>query len=535
MHRMSTNGVFAYAEVERHEIDHMLGFWRNSQRPVEPRNRPWSPIGVNVLSWCGKFYFSHGCFRDFYSCQRWCHGDTNLGIQNYAVSSIMARCIELIVGTAMRNASALYSYQQQGIERLTRHMRRDGNHAAMLADPPGAGKTPQAIGVASMVEAKSILVICPASMRGTWKREFERWSFLETIQSVTSSDQTLDRKANVIILSFNLCLQIGVQEQLDDMKFDMLIVDEAHYCKNPKSQTSRIVLVALWSRCKYRLLLTGTPLPNGRACEAYTTFSRCNPNDFGSWQYFRDRYCVEEMTPWGPQYARSKNLDELRQIALDSFLVRRTKEEVLGQLPGITRQNVYVEIPRPERIALGDEFDADAILSAVEGGAPLDTEHIATARRRLAELKLNSLITHTIETLDEVSQVVVFVHHRVMYDGILDALWCEDITAVGINGLTPPEERDEAVAEFQSGKARVFVASLKAASTGLTLTAASTLIFGEYDWVPSTNEQAEGRIFRVTQTEICRIKYLVAADTLDEKILAAVQRKQKNILRAVGS
>lgn len=435
----------------------------------------------------------------------------------------------------MRNASALYTYQQAGIERLVRHMRRDGNHAAMLADPPGAGKTPQAIGVASQLDCQRILVICPASMRGTWKREFERWSFLDKIQTITSSDDVIEKETQVLIISFNLCLQFGIQSQLDKAKFDLMIVDEAHYCKNPKSQTSRVVLVALWSRCKYRLLLTGTPLPNGRACEAYTTFSRCNPEDFGSWRHFRDKYCVEEMTPWGPQYSRSKNLDELRQIALDSFLVRRTKEEVLGQLPGITRQNVYVEIPRPDRAALAAEFDADAILKAVESDLPLDSEHIATARRKLAELKFAALTSHTLETLEEVNQLVVFVHHRALYDGLLDALWCEDMSAVGINGLTPPQEREEAVQEFQAGKARVFVASLKAANTGLTLTAASTLIFGEYDWVPSTNEQAEGRIFRVTQKEICRVKYLVAADTLDEKVLAAVQRKQKNILKAVGA
>lgn len=434
----------------------------------------------------------------------------------------------------LRNPSSLYPYQQSGIERLAWIMRKRGERAAMLADPPGAGKTPQAIGVASKLDAKKVLVVCPASMRGTWGREFERWSTAEDIQVVTSSGDTL-RNAEVTILSFSLCLQFEIQKQLDRMAFDLLIVDEAHYCKNPKSQTSRIVLVALWSRCRYRLLLTGTPLPNGRAAEAYTMFSRCNSEDFGSWAFFRDRYCVEELTPWGPAYNRSKNLDELRKIAVDSFLVRRSREEVLGQLPGLVRQNVYVDLSPKEQKDLDDLFDADKILADIELGVPLDSEHIATARRKLAELKLPALMARVVELLDEVEQLVVFIHHRVSFDAVMDNCRAEGIAAVGINGLTPPDEREAALVAFQNKTARVFVGSLKAANTGLTLTAAHTLLMGEWDWVPSTNEQAEGRIFRVSQSEICRVQYLVAKDTLDEKILNAVQRKQKNIVKALGA
>ena len=106
--------------------------------------------------------------------------------------------------------------------------------------------------------------------------------------------------------------------------------------------------------------------------------------------------------------------------------------------------------------------------------------------------------------------------------------------AVGINGLTHTTERQQNVDTFQRKEAKVFVASLKAANTGLTLTSAHTLFMAEYDWVPSTNEQAEGRIYRVTQNEICRVKYLVAADSLDEKVLKVLQRKQRQIEKALG-
>jgi len=116
---------------------------------------------------------------------------------------------------------------------------------------------------------------------------------------------------------------------------------------------------------------------------------------------------------------------------------------------------------------------------------------------------------------------------------LIQGLSQRNISAVSISGLTLPEDRIKSVDIFQRGEAKVFLASLKAANTGLTLTKTSTLLMAEYDWVPSTNEQAEGRIYRVSQKEICRVRYLVASETLDEKILQVVQRKQKNIEKAL--
>jgi SNF2 family DNA or RNA helicase len=151
-------------------------------------------------------------------------------------------------------------------------------------------------------------------------------------------------------------------------------------------------------------------------------------------------------------------------------------------------------------------------------------------RRKLAMLKAPFILEAINDALEEVEQLVVFVHHRELFEFLMSNI----SDAVGINGLTHPTERQQYVDTFQRKEAKVFVASLKAANTGLTLTSASTLFMAEYDWVPSTNEQAEGRIFRVTQNEICRVKYLVAADSLDEKVLKVVQRKQRNIEKTLG-
>lgn len=428
--------------------------------------------------------------------------------------------------------SSLYQYQKEGIEKLYSIVTCNSERAAMLCDPPGAGKTPQAIGLFNELKSRTALIVCPASLKENWKREVERWAYFPVnVQVLNSSSDKIREDADVIVVSYSLACRIS--DVITKRSYDLMIVDESHYCKSASSQISRIVLVVLWAKCRYRLMLTGTPLPNGRAVEAWTTFSRCSQKDFGSWDDFKKKYCVEERTRWGVTYPHSKNLTELRELS-KSFLVRRSKEEVLQQLPGLVRQNIYVRLKEMDVLNAQDGIDVDAIVSAVENGLPLESEHITTVRRKLAMLKAPHIFEHILETLDEVEQVVVFLHHKDLYTHLTQSLSEKNISYVGINGLTPTDERARNVDIFQSKGARVFVASLKAANTGLTLTSASTLIMVEYDWVPSTNEQAEGRIFRVTQQEICRVRYLVAADSLDEKVLRVVQRKQRDISKALG-
>ena len=430
--------------------------------------------------------------------------------------------------------TTLYKYQQEGIGQLYNIVTASAERAAMLCDPPGAGKTPQAIGLYNKLGGSlRALIICPASLRETWRRETIRWSAKpRKIQVLNSSSEKIDPKCDVLITSFHLAVKCHEAIRLSE-PFDLLIVDEAHYLKSASSQFARIILVVLWARCHFRLLMTGTPLPNGRAVEAFTTFSRCCTKDFGSWETFKNTYCIEERSRWGTSYPRSKNLPMLKEKS-QKFMVRRTKDEVLRQLPGLVRQNVYVSLPKLDVLNIEEGIDVDAIVEAVENGELLESEHITTARRKLGMLKAPYILQHIVDTLEEVENIVVFVHHRDVFSYIANSLLEKKISFASISGLTPSEERVKSVDIFQSGEARVFLASLKAANTGLTLTKASTLLMAEYDWVPSTNEQAEGRIYRVSQKDICRVKYLVASESLDEKMLQVVQRKQREITKALG-
>lgn len=426
----------------------------------------------------------------------------------------------------------LYNYQQEGISRLYDIVSTSEDQAAILADPPGAGKTPQAIGLLNKLNCKTALIVCPASLRENWAREVGKWSTKKLCTQVVLNGQTeIASDTKILIISYHLAVKM-THQILAKQHFDILICDESHQLKNPASNAARSLLVSLWAICEYRLLITGTPVPNGRANEAWTTFSRCSRRHFGNWKEFASRYCVERETPWGKKFVASKNLNDLREKS-KSFMVRRPKELIVGQLPKLVRKRHYVEIEAIKLLESGLE-DIDAIVEAVENGAPLESEHITTVRKNVGLSKVPAILERLESTLDEVEQVVVFVHHRDVYLQVREWLEHNSITHAEINGLTLAHQRQISVDRFQKKEVRVFLASLKAANTGITLTSAHRMIMGEFDWVPSTNEQAEGRIYRLTQNEICQVEYIVASKTLDEKILDVVQRKQKAIDKVMG-
>jgi SWI/SNF-related matrix-associated actin-dependent regulator 1 of chromatin subfamily A len=417
----------------------------------------------------------------------------------------------------------LFKYQEEGISRLTEIL-RFYPYAALLADPPGAGKTAQAIKVFEFTGAKSLLVICPASLRLNWAREIKQWTGLDAQVIRTGKDIP---EADIVVCSYSLASREPTLSMLCKRKWHLLILDEAHACKSVTSNTSRACLISIWAQCKYKIAITGTPVPNGRASEAWSLFSQLHPQAFGSWQNYSSRYCIPEDTPWGMTYPRSKNLEELGRIAREKFMVRRKREDILGELPALTRSIVPLDVPALKAIEASEGINIAEIVAAVEAGIPLRSDPLSTARRKLGALKAEPAAAYIRDLLDEVENVVVFCHHKEVFFHLHESL--KVFSTVCINGTTSADDRQEAVDAFQRRDARVFLASLTAANTGITLTAASTVVFVEADWVPSANTQAEGRINRIGQKDIMRAIYLVVPDSLDEAVMWSVTRKQWSI------
>lgn len=439
---------------------------------------------------------------------------------------------------------ALFPYQADGVQKLLGFLRNSSGRAALLADEPGLGKTAQAISVMRGLGARKVLILCPASLRLNWEREIRAWTAdIATLITLilggsdvrSSCTYAEDAPIRITIVSYALASRNPVLGMLAGEDWDLLILDEAHAVKSVTSQVARSCLVLLWARARYRLALTGTPIPNGRASEAWSLFSRLCPEQFGQWKPFASKYCIPEETPWGLTYPRSKNLVELGRIAHEKFMVRRSRDLVLKDLPPLIRSIVPLEVPGLLAKDAEEGLSIGEIMAAIEGGVPLRSDHLSTARRKLGVLKAEPAAEYLMDLLEEIENVVVFCHHKEVFLKVRERLETAGIKSVVITGQTGVEERQRAVDAFQAGEARVFIGSLSAANTGITLTRASVVVFVEADWVPSTNEQAEGRIRRIGQIASMRAIYLVADGSLDEAIMRSVLRKQKDIERVMGA
>ena len=421
-----------------------------------------------------------------------------------------------------------YAYQEEGARFL-----KSKRHA-MLLDEMGLGKTPQALIAASMVNARSIGVVCPAIARRNWEREFARWG---------------NPSADFFVESFDRTLRPDVRAKL--MGRDVLIIDEGHYLKNRMAKRT----TSLYGRhacgdgiiktCQRVWVLTGTPAPND-ASELWTHFRAL----FGETMSYVDwvkRYCYTKDTPFGVKVMgnRKDTLPELRE-KLRAVSLRRRAADVLTELPPIVWQPLVVDAKKagdaraalateaesPEAAALrlllgslgpeGDEQAAEELARA----AP----HMAQIRRLTGLAKAPAVAEFVADELDAggVRKVVIFAHHKDVIKELVNLL--TDYNPVYIMGDTSDGARNANIDRFQTDDScRVFVGQLTACATAVTLTAANQVVFAEASWTPADNVQAAKRAHRIGQTLPVMVKMVGLADSLDEAVMRVLSRKAEAI------
>ena len=425
----------------------------------------------------------------------------------------------------------LFPYQETGAGWLAERSK------ALLADPMGLGKSAQAIAACDQIGAETILVVCPASVRETWRREFQKFSALPRSVIVLYKGQT-PLAGCVNVASYEGATS-NFLTQLMEMQFDVGIFDEAHYLKSTSAKRTRTVYGSggnkgLAHRCKRIWLLSGTPAPNNPLelyphCKAL--FSEAFPRKSGKpldKQSFQNRYCITRNTGFGEQIIGGKNLSELK-ARLEPYVLRRKKEE------GLKLPIRYEMLPLSAgKLKLPSDVEEWA-KSALESPDPMKAlnsvaPHLITLRRILGLAKVQALSEWINDQLNcGMEKLVVFAHHREVLDGLEKNL-PKDSLFSRIDGSTNAKLRDGQVQQFQTNKdCRVFLGNLQAAGTGLTLTAACDMVFAEYSWVPAENQQAAMRIHRIGQQNSVLIRYACVAGSLDERIADVVRRKSADI------
>lgn len=414
----------------------------------------------------------------------------------------------------------LLPYQRAGVEYALKTKR------TFIADAMGLGKTAQAIATAYANNSFPVLVVCPASLKENWRREIQRWCPERSAVVINSQDDLTI--ADFIIVNYDIVWRY--LEQLKFANLQGLICDESHFVK--KSSTKRTKAVKTISRMipddGLIILLSGTPILN-RPVELVPQLDILGALSKlgGQWAFLR-RYTNAKKTRFGWDFSGHSNLGELNLRMRQICYIRRTKDEVLKDLPDKQRNTVYIETdPKNWKDYKLAEGDLIAYLRQNGYRANESAEHLRRTnilKRLSGEAKLPSVIEWIDSFLESTDRkLVVFAHHKTVVKQLADKYG-----GLRISGDTELSARQAAVDTFQNDPSkRVIVLNIKAGGVGLTLTAASDVLFVEQAWTPGEHDQAEDRCHRYGQKNNVQIYYMLAADTIDEHIYDLIQQKRK--------
>lgn len=423
----------------------------------------------------------------------------------------------------------------------------NGYGAALLMEM-GTGKSLTAIAVAGALydenRIRRVLIVAPLSILGVWQEEFCKFAAFDYNLAVLTGSGA--KKSDTLRHMNGVALQVAVinyesawrlEKELANWHPDLIIADEGHKIKTHNISASK-AMHRLGAGARYRLLLTGTPVTN-KAIDVFSQYKFLNPGIFGqSFYAFRNRYF--DMVGYGnhtPVLKRSMERDLTERM--HSIAYRATKAECLD-LPDTTDiirkvelepqamrlyrnlvKDSYAEISKGE-VTITNVLTKLLRLSQLTGGflgsdESTSTEQVSTAKLEVLEDIIDS-------ALEENQKLVIIARFVPELNAICRLLDKKGVHRSLIMGSI--RNRDEQVAQFQKDpNVPVFVGQIATAGLGITLTAASTMVFYSLDYSMSNFEQTKARIHRAGQRMPCTYIYLTAAGTVDEKVLKALKSK----------
>lgn len=423
------------------------------------------------------------------------------------------RIYETAVPTLKDRWPTLFAHQREGVEFLLTPRPWRG---AILADEMGLGKTRQAIAAAHEAAPDGPhLIACPAGLTRHWAREIQK-ALPGAAVAVAGKGLAI---APWTVISYDRLH--AHRAALTAVAWECLILDEAHYVKNPRARRTRMVLgeagaPGLADRAERVWLLTGTPVAN-RPLDLFALL-RALRHPLGDDQLaFGLKYCNAHQTVHGWDMRGASNLDDLR-ARLEDILLRRTKEEVLDLPPKLrTYMPVEVDLTAYRRVWLAHAERMHALARA-KRRYPRRTllAEIAKLRHAAALAKIPAALALAEEMLEAGEKAVVFTLHRAVVKAFKERFAGRLATVVG--GQTSRTRQAQVDAFETDPGIGLLVGDLRAAGHGFTLAAASQVIFVDYAWTPAEHLQAEDRAHRIGQARSVTVTYLSAVGTIDEDV-----------------
>ena len=434
-----------------------------------------------------------------------------------------------------------YPYQMEGIAYALMHKR------CIMGDEPGLGKTAQAIGTMTASGAFPALVVCPASLKLNWQREFKKFGGVNAIILDDSNRDNWHRYlemrnykgeplAQVVITNYESLKKFFVVKVRDHKRFTLravefdprkdlfrsIIIDESHKCKTSSTQQSKFVQGLAVGK-EYVLELTGTPVVNNNTdlIQQLTIMDRLE--DFGGYQKFMARYCGG--------VNQSSHVRELNYYLNKFCFFRRQKKDVLKDLPDKTRTYLLTDIDNRQeyRDAERDvisylrqyrDADDDKVMKAIRGAVMVK---MGILKQISAKGKTQAAVEFIHSVTDGGCKLIVFCFLKQVVADLKRAF----PDAVTVTGDDNDRQKQDSVDRFQNDPdVKVIILNYRSGGTGLTLTASSNVLFVEFPWTYADCCQAEDRAHRNGQKNAVTCTYLLGQDTIDEYMYGLIERKK---------
>lgn len=431
----------------------------------------------------------------------------------------------------------LYPYQKEGVRRIVETGR------ILLADEMGLGKTVQTIAAAEVFSrhlgVKSVLIICPTSLKYQWKNEIHKFTGRNAIviegSPLVRSSLYVEKEFYKII-SYGACS--NDTDKINQLKPDLVIIDEAQRIKNWKTKTAQAVKRI---QSDFAIVLTGTPLEN-RIDELHSLMEFVDQYKLGPLFRFLGAHQVLDERGKLTGY---KNLREIYKT-LDDVLLRRNRQAIIDQLPGRIDKNYYIEMTREQieehdyyydivsRLVnlwvrqgfLSDE-DRERLLVALNCMRMVcDSTYILKSNtnhgNKIGELE--DLIGDLLQDSD--NKIVIFSQWKKMFELVIRLLDKKKLPFLYLNGDIPAQKRKEIIDEFQSGDRIKLFLSTDAGGVGVNLQSANIVINLDLPWNPAVLDQRIGRIYRLGQKKHIRVYNFIAHNSVEHRILYLLDFKR---------
>ena len=472
-----------------------------------------------------------------------------------------------------------YIYQKQAVLFFEK-----AGGKCILGDQPGTGKTIMAIAYAVKHRLKT-LIICPSSLRLNWRAEIEKFtdekSYVYNYKPKKRSNEITYTKEESLfhIISYDgldsfIKIQVShtcsyhqcgwkeinhkkkykdcpscnhqntIKSRVSGISFqdkegnslipenyDLLVCDEAHYLKNPKSNRTKVVKKAFANAPK-KLLLTGTAIKSF-TFEFFPLLNFIDPNEFKSEHAFGVKYCSGFQDNFGWNYSGLSNEAELYE-RIAPFFIRRLKSDVLKFLPPKTFTHIPIELS-PEEYREYKSIEKNVSEDSDENSN--DATHLTNIQKFkmfTSHAKAHRSFEIIQNIIESGEKIVVFTEFVSTAEKIKEHFGEKAVLFTGKKNIT---EKNEAVTSFMNDeKVQIFVGTIGSASVGLTLTIASIALFIDQPWTPSDREQAEDRIHRASTTaDKVQIIRLICKDTIDEDIIKLLEEKEKVVSKVLDA